>query len=128
MKDYTSEGNVIEVRAWRRTDVREPAEIHMGDSLVTGHLRDFGGGGVFFEPDLGYLDGQMVQGLDCLDYMDMGDTFTIVVFGHKILAKIAWSGFSQRHGTWGLGVQFANPLFMPVPVRPSASQAFAKAA
>ena len=101
----------IETRAWRRDPVHQDATLRTGDSLVVGTVLDLGAGGLFFTPEVGYLDGVITPGSRCLDTLDLGINVEVELLDQVFAGRIVWTGTSQRHEVLGLGVQFTALQF-----------------
>lgn len=93
-------------RKYERTEPSKPLDAHAQlseYSLVTGEVLDYGVGGVFFKPDMGYVDGGFVEDGD----LDVGDIVEIYVAGLiRVLARVAWAGYHPKHKCFGYGMDW----------------------
>lgn len=75
--------------------------------------RDNNAGGLFLEPLVGYIDGELMEGGDILEYLgDFPADMTVFDENRRPFMKSVvfprWTGYSQRHKTMGLGVQYKH--------------------
>ena len=97
-------------RQWPRHNTDINAVLQTGQCTIIGKIHDLSGGGIFFEPEHGYVDGDFVDGKDCLFGFDTGDTINISMDNREKPSTIRWAGYHGRHGCGGFGLMFNKPL------------------
>ena len=94
----------LDSREWSRKSVNRDAMMTFGNCVVHGIIKDISANGLFFTPEYGMIDGDFVQGEDCLDNLD--DQATIHINGSHINGLIKWIGHQITYKCKGVGVQF----------------------
>ena len=104
----------MERRRSNRVNVKTGVTVQQGNSLVLGNILDVSKGGVFFEPVLGYIDGEMMKDGDLLSEFNQDDKVNVSIENEKGFAYIQgdmlvrWSGHSGRNNADGFGLQWEH--------------------
>lgn len=92
-----------------RQRVRWLGHLELGQSVVTGFVRDHSAGGICFEPGAGYVDGNLCSKYEILTMLVHDDHATVVCSGDRSTARTAsirWSGYSEAHACHAIGLEF----------------------
>jgi hypothetical protein len=102
----------MQQRRHPREAVKWIARLHIGQSIVTGSVRDWSEGGLCFEPEVGYIDGAFSQGQAILSEFDVGDQVEISLVdsdgkARAVAGNVRWTGRSQAHKCPAVGIEKA---------------------
>jgi hypothetical protein len=103
-------------RRHKRIPVEWPARIELGQSLIVGTVRDATPAGLCFEPEVAYIDGAFVHGAEALGEFGVGDSIEVCLVrpedggAESVTCAVRWSGRSQAHDCWALGLERAELL------------------
>jgi hypothetical protein len=98
----------MENRRSNRESITTFASIQQGDSVIIGKIHDVSSGGVFFEPEAGYVDGYIENDMEVdglINIIVEDETGVPTVKSH---AFVRWGGFSFVHGVFGFGLQWQH--------------------
>jgi hypothetical protein len=83
--------------------------LEIGNCVMTGTIKDFSYGGVFFCPEAVVADYQLIHD-DCLSTVDPGSLVNIRIGDMVIQSTIKWLGTHHGHACDGCGLEFVKPL------------------
>jgi hypothetical protein len=104
----------MERRRSDRVSILTGATVQCGNSMVIGNILDVSSGGVFFEPIVGYVDGEMLKDGELLEEFNKDEKVTVSIENEKGFAYIQgdmvvrWGGHSGRNNTEGFGLQWEH--------------------
>jgi len=100
----------LDTRRFVRKDSDCDATIQIGDIMMSGKVLDYSPGGVFFTPEVSYIDGDFIHGNRVLKELCIGGIGHLLIQykEHPVVdtrVHIRWVGRSDRHQTRGAGFE-----------------------
>ncbi len=101
----------LNTRRHQRKTVEFHAEIELGESLIVGTIRDWSIGGLCFQPEAAYVDGELLGGGEVLRKLYIDEILRVIIRDPKgqfidLPVQIKWKGKSIAHECRAFGCEF----------------------
>lgn len=95
------------MRRWQRHETNTEAAIYLNNVLVYGKIRNFSGGGAWFEPLHNH-------NLEHVQKCNLNEPISIKINLNNFCVAVIRKEVHKNYNKFGLGIKFINPLFVPV--------------
>ncbi|MCK5617302.1 PilZ domain-containing protein [Candidatus Pacearchaeota archaeon] len=96
------------MRDWERHKTSTEAAIYIDKRTILGVIRDFSGGGVWFQPRCEYDDGVYHTNRS---YNYVGEPILLIINNNRLKSCIVREEYHKNYKHHGFGIKFASPLY-----------------